>query len=68
MIQTFQKIGKQVILTSTLKKEEYNSYKYDKYDDVNVIDYSIHRDSRILQEKDAQSSKRILDEFGLREI
>ncbi len=68
MIQTFQKIGKQVILTSTLKKEEYDSHKYDKYDGVNVIDYSIHEDSKILQEKDARLLKKILDEFGLREI
>lgn len=68
MIQTFQKTGKQVILTSTLKKEEYDSHKYDKYDGVNVIDYSVHEDSQILQESYAQLLKRILNEFGLSEI
>ncbi len=68
MIQTFQKTGKQVILTSTLKKEEYDSHKYDKYDGVNVIDYSVHEDSQILQESYSQSLKRILNEFGLSEI
>lgn len=68
MIQTFQKTGKQIILTSTLKKEEYDSHKYDKYDGVNVIDYSVHEDSQILQESYSQPLKRILNEFGLSEI
>lgn len=65
MIQTFQKTGKQIILTSTLKKEEYDSHKYDKYEGINVMDYSIHEDSQILQKSYAQSFKRILNDFGI---
>jgi len=68
MIQTFQKTGKQVILTSTLKKEEYNSHKYDKYDGVNVIDYSVNEDSKILQESYAQLMQEILSVFGVSEV
>ncbi|HEY9187783.1 MAG TPA: hypothetical protein VIR55_07745 [Ignavibacteria bacterium] len=68
MIQKFQEIGKQVILTSTLKKEEYDSHKYDKYEDVNVIDYSMHEDSNILQKSYSPSMQEILNVFGVSEI
>ncbi len=68
MIQTFQKTGKQVILTSTLKKEEYDSHKYDKYDGVNVIDYSVNEDSKILNETYVELMQEIFTRFGIYEI
>ena len=67
MIKTFQETGKQIILTSTLKTEEYDSHKYDEYDDVNVIDYSKHEDSKVLQESYTRSMKEILNMFGISE-
>lgn len=54
--------------SSTLKKEEYDSKKYDKYDGVNVIDYSVNEDSKILQESYAQFMQEILNLFGISEI
>lgn len=65
MIKTFKKIGKQVILTSTLKKEEYDVKKYDKYDDIQVIDYSVNQDSKILNLNHVGIMSDILMEFGI---
>ena len=68
MIEAFQEAGKQVILTSTLKKEEYSSNKYNKYENVNVIDYSVNQDSKILQAKHVPLFKEILNVFGISEV
>ncbi len=67
MIEEFLKINKQVILTSTLKDEEYNTDKYIKMSDINVLDYSSIQDSQILNSKFAQSFSEILEKFGLKE-
>lgn len=65
MIETFKKTGKQVILTSTLKKEEYDVKKYDKYSDIQVLDYSINQDSKILNKNHVKFMSEILNEFGI---
>lgn len=50
MIKNFISRKKQVIITSTLKKEEYTVQKYDQYKgDANVIDYSNNESSKLLQ-------------------
>lgn len=65
MIETFKKTGKQVILTSTLKKEEYDIKKYDRYDNIQVIDYSVNQDSKILNRNHVKQMAEILNEFGI---
>ncbi|MDB5119902.1 MAG: hypothetical protein JWN56_1120 [Sphingobacteriales bacterium] len=67
MIQEFKKLNKQVILTSTLKKEEYDSDKYDKMEDINVIDYSNLQDSKILQASNVDGFMKLLERFGVKE-
>ena len=48
MLKIYSDLNRQVILTSTLKDEEYNSDKYEKRGNVNSIDYSNHQDCKIL--------------------
>ena len=48
MLEIYSVLNRQVILTSTLKDEEYNSDKYENRGDVNSIDYSKHQDCKIL--------------------
>lgn len=67
MLKEFIKLDKQVILTSTLKDEEYNSDKYYNIDSLNVIDYSKFADSKILHENFVEEFKIILDKFGIKE-
>lgn len=47
MLSIYKSLNKQVILTSTLKKEEYNTNKY-KIEKITSIDYSKHKDCKIL--------------------
>ena len=48
MLDIYKKIDGQIILTSTLKDEEYSNDKYSKIDGVNGLDYSNHQDCKIL--------------------
>jgi len=48
MLDLYSKIDKQIILTSTLKDEEYSANKYDQYENINSIDYSSHDNCKIM--------------------
>lgn len=48
MIGIYKDLHKQVILTSTLKNEEYIKMKYSTIKNINSIDYSEHQDCKIL--------------------
>jgi uncharacterized Zn finger protein (UPF0148 family) len=50
MIKTYFELNKQVILSSTLKREEYSSSRYSEFPYVNAIDYSINDTSHILKD------------------
>ena len=65
MIECFKNSNKQVIITSTLKKEEYSADKYSNIQNINVIDYSPNEDSQILTPLQNECFKRILDSFGI---
>lgn len=65
MIEAFKGLRKQVLLTSTLKAEEYDDLKYDAVAGVNAIDYSRHQNSRILQPEYAERFSELLDSFGI---
>jgi hypothetical protein len=57
MLDIYSDLGKQVILTSTLKDEEYKKDKYKSNKKINSIDYSLHTDCKIL-------TKELKNEFG----
>lgn len=65
MIGCYKQTNKQVILTSTLKSEEYSAQKYDGIQDVNPINYSLHRDNHILQSEQLSAFSKICEIFGV---
>lgn len=66
MIRNFILRDKQVIITSTLKAEEYNEKKYDQYKkETNVIDYSNNEPSRLLQSRYVERFKEIVGSFNV---
>lgn len=66
MIKNFISRKKQVIITSTLKAEEYNAQKYDQYKDkANVIDYSNNESSKLLQPQYVGQLGVIVESFGV---
>lgn len=66
MIKNFISRKKQVIITSTLKKEEYTANKYDQYKgNANVIDYSNNESSKLLQSQYVARLGTIVESFGV---
>lgn len=65
MIECFKSIDKQVIITSTLKEQEYSADKYNDIEDVTVIDYSTNEDSKILSSMQNNCFKKIIDSFNI---
>lgn len=66
MIKNFISRTKQVIITSTLKKEEYTANKYDQYKgNANVIDYSNNESSKLLQSQYVARLGSIVESFGV---
>ena len=68
MLKLLSEIENQVILTSTLKSEEYIREKYKRTDNINPIDYSPHRDSAILEPKYSAAFKQLLSELNIRTL
>ncbi|MBF9000034.1 hypothetical protein [Vibrio nitrifigilis] len=63
MLDQYVSLSKQVILTSTLKKEEYNSGKYhDK--NINSIDYSKHPNGKLLSPNYNDKFRACIETFG----
>ena len=66
MIEEYAKTGLQVILSSTLKDEEYSSGgKYYNMDVVNAINYETNPNSHILQKEYCEQFMAIVDSFGV---
>jgi len=65
MINEFIKINKQVILTSTLKREEYSTDKYKNFLGVNIMDYSSFQDGKLLQKENLPDFLKIIQKFPI---
>lgn len=65
MLEILSRIDNQVILSSTLKSEEYIEDKYSKLVGVNSIDYSDHKDSAILDSGHVQQFNSLLSGFNI---
>lgn len=63
MLNYYKQINKQVILTSTLKQEEYDVNKYSSIKDINVLDYSKNQNSKILQKNFVDEFKSLVNTF-----
>ncbi len=67
MLDIFSRINNQVLVSATLKEEEYSTEKYVTTDKINIIDYSKHIDNKILSEKMPEEFRGILLSFGITE-
>lgn len=65
MLNNYKKINKQVILTATLKAEEYDTLKYKELEDITAIDYSHHNDNKILQNSYVGEFNKIIQKFNV---
>lgn len=66
MLRNFIDRKKQIIITSTLKNEEYSTDKYNKYEDEAVIlDYSNNQASKLLQENYLDEFKELISIFSI---
>ncbi len=65
MLKNYKNTDTQVILTATLKKEEYANQKYTSMNDINAIDYSVNSANKILQESSAEKFLEIISSFGI---
>lgn len=65
MIDKFADINNQVLISATLKDEEYKSEKYKPSSKINVIDYSEHADNKILSDLNIAEFKNILGSYGI---
>lgn len=63
MLDIYCTLNKQVILTSTLKTEEYSSKKYMANKKINAIDYSSHDDCKILKSSYAKEFNTLMMSF-----
>lgn len=68
MIEIFEVMDKQVIITATLKKEEYSIDKYKTGGAITAIDYSSHGDSKILSTDQVDDFKLLFKQFGVNSI
>lgn len=66
MLKEFSLISNQIIISATLKNEEYDVEKYKKYPNVNVLDYSDVQDSKLLNENFLSDFLSILSDFGIK--
>lgn len=65
MLEIYEQMESQVILTSTLKEEEYASEKYKTSKTINVLDYNENGDSKILSKEFTFEFLEILNSFDL---
>ncbi len=65
MLEEFSKLDNQVILSATLKNEEYDISKYQKYSKINVIDYSAVEDCKLLKYSYVSDFMKIITDFGI---
>ncbi|WP_068983522.1 MULTISPECIES: hypothetical protein [Lysinibacillus] len=65
VIDLFSELNNQIILTTTLKKEESGKYDTLDFDNINHIDYTSHKPSKILDEKYVNAFKLMLSEFAI---
>lgn len=63
MLSIYKSLNKQVLLTATLKDEEYQAEKYRSDKKINVLDYSDFANSKILQTKYSDEFIKILNKF-----
>ncbi|WP_052647027.1 hypothetical protein, partial [Paenibacillus terrae] len=65
MLDGYKKLKKQVLLSSTLKEEEYDKEKYQSVEGVNALDYSYYANSKLLTSEYKDDFIKILSKFKI---
>ncbi|MGL1955839.1 MAG: hypothetical protein OCD00_00790 [Colwellia sp.] len=65
MIDIFENMENQVIVSSTLKHEEYTVDKYESYKSLTALDYSSHESGHILSQKFVSEFIKVCGQFGV---
>ncbi len=65
MVEEFKKLKKQVLLTATLKAQEYTAAKYAKADSINAVDYSSVQPNKLLQNDKIEDFLKLIKTFNL---
>ena len=65
ILTEYKTLNKQVLLSATLKNQEYIDNKYENLPDINAIDYSINNDSKILDSKYIDDFIILLKKFNI---
>jgi len=65
MIECYKKANKQILLSATLKEEEYSATKYSDIEGINAIDYSEFQDSKLLQEEYNIRFAKLIGKLGI---
>jgi len=68
MIDIFEKIENQVIVSATLKEEEYRIDKYESYKLLTALDYSSHNNGHILSQNFSSEFIKLCGSFGVFEL
>lgn len=66
MLEEFSELDNQVIISATLKNEEYRIKKYKSNPKINVLDYSDVQDSKLLNSNYISEFMNIITEFGIK--
>ncbi|MBQ5907139.1 MAG: hypothetical protein IIW80_03685 [Treponema sp.] len=66
MLEEFSKLDNQIILSATLKNEEYSITKYESNPNINVLDYSDVQDSKLLNSNYVSDFMSIITDFGIK--
>jgi len=65
MIDCYKEAKKQILISATLKEEEYTATKYSDIDGINAIDYSEFQDSKLLQESYNERFAELISRLGV---
>lgn len=66
ILHEFETISNQIIISATLKNEEYNVSKYDKFKTIKILDFSNVENCKLLTSDFVPSFIKIISEFGIK--
>lgn len=66
MLHEFESISNQIIISATLKNEEYNISKYDKFKNIKILDFSNVENCKLLQSEYVEDFINIISDFGIK--
>lgn len=65
ILHEFETISNQIIISATLKNEEYNISKYDKFINIKILDFSNVKNCKLLTNEYVQPFTDLITEFGI---